>query len=95
MPTTERWGADYRQLLAKTLPTLDNTARTAKIIGKNFDSAEKAYFDQLSNPKASQAEVLAAESSYQKAVRVYTAFSQLMKNSFQIMMEGIRGLNLR
>lgn len=93
MIPTNKYDATFRRQLADALPKPDNFNKTAQIIGGNLDSAEEAYLKAIEG--GDNQAIQKAEVNYQKAVRVHQTFTQLMKNSFQIMMEGIRGLSVR
>ncbi len=73
----------------------DDTVQAGARIGAALDVAETQLLEAYSNPSASPAETKAAEMAYQKALRMFEAFSQLMRNMHEIIVNGIRRLEVR
>lgn len=81
---------DVTSLLGK--PSTD--AAEAGKIGGRLDNAENKFLNVLSNPKASQAEIMKAEQEFKRVSRVYEAFTKMKDTIDDLMRQVIRNLGI-
>jgi hypothetical protein len=93
MIQTERYNTQFRKELATSLPKPDNMSKTGSIVGENLYKAEENYLKAIES--GDYKSIQKNEISYQKAMRVFQTFSQLMRNSYQLFSEVIRNISFR
>ena len=95
MVKTESYSPKFVSSLVNGISKQSNVEDAAIKIGSKLKDTEEKYLKLLKSKDVDEGELKAAELKYQKAVRVFEGFSQFMRNSFQIMMQNIRALNVR
>lgn len=87
-------GANLATTIAQNLSTKGEDEATARKVGNSLSSIEDKLMKMYSDPKADQGKLKSLEVQYQRALRTFQAFMELMRNANEIMLRAIQNLRI-